>query len=76
MLNWKSVDIIVEGTGRYGLKHCRPPVHVIGIDEVRRRKGRDNLSVVYNLECRVLPWVEEDRTEEAVLWRQLTSKRR
>ena len=52
---------------QYGLKHrARPPVHVIGIDEVSRRKGQVYLTVVYDLERRVLLWVGEDRTEEAV----------
>ena len=44
----------------------RPPMHVIGIDEVSRRKGQIYLTVVYDLERRVLVWVGEDRTEEAV----------
>jgi hypothetical protein len=44
----------------------RPPVHVLGIDEVSRRKGQVYLTVVYDLERRVLLWVGEDRTEEAV----------
>src|SRR5262249_48790819 len=40
-LNWKSVATIVKRAVRYGLKHRRrPPVHVIGIDEVSRRKGQ------------------------------------
>ena len=66
-LNWKSVATIVKRTVRYGLKHrARPPVHVIGIDEVSRRKGQVYLTVVYDLERRVLLWVGEDRTEEAV----------
>ena len=51
----------------YGLKNrSRPPVHVIGIDEVSRRKGQVYLTVVYDLERRVLLWVGNDRTEEAV----------
>src|SRR4029434_2104034 len=41
-------------------------VHAIGIDEVSRRKGQVYLTVVYDLERRVLLWVGEDRTEEAV----------
>jgi transposase len=41
-------------------------VHVIGIDEVSRRKGQVYLTVVYDLERRVLLWVGDDRTEEAV----------
>ena len=66
-LNWKSVATIVKRAVQYGLKHrARPPVHVIGIDEVSRRKGQVYLTVVYDLERRVLLWVGEDRTEEAV----------
>jgi transposase len=66
-LNWKSVATIVKRAVRYGLEHrARPPVHVIGIDEVSRRKGQLYLTVVYDLERRVLLWVGEDRTEEAV----------
>lgn len=66
-LNWKSVATIVKRTVQYGLKHrARPPVRVIGIDEVSRRKGQVYLTVVYDLERRILLWVGEDRTEEAV----------
>jgi transposase len=66
-LNWKSVATIVKRAVWYGLEHrARPAVHVIGIDEVSRRKGQVYLTVVYDLERRVLLWVGEDRTEEAV----------
>ena len=66
-LNWKSVATIVKQAVPYGLKHrARPPVHAIGIDEVSRRKGQVYLTVVYDLERRVLLWVGDDRTEEAV----------
>jgi transposase len=66
-LNWKTVAGIVKRAVGYGLRHRkRPPVHVIGIDEVSRRKGQVYLTVVYDLERRVLLWVGEDRTEEAV----------
>jgi transposase len=66
-LNWKSVATIIKRAVKYGLKNrARPPVHVIGIDEVSRRKGQVYLTVVYDLERRVLLWVGEDRTEEAV----------
>src|SRR5215831_20814490 len=44
----------------------RLPVHAIGIDEVSRRKGQVCLTVVYDLERRVLLWVGDERTEEAV----------
>lgn len=66
-LNWKSVATVVKRAVEYGLRHrARPPVHVIGIDEVSRRKGQVYLTVVYDLERRVLLWVGDDRTEEAV----------
>src|SRR5207253_8016812 len=65
-LNWKSVATIVKRAVAYGLRHrARPPVRAIGIDEVNRRKGQVYLTVVYDLERRVLLWVGEDRTEEA-----------
>ena len=66
-LNWKSVATTVKRAVQYGLKNrARPPVHVIGIDEVSRRRGQVYLTVVYDLERRVLLWVGDDRTEEAV----------
>ena len=66
-LNWKSVATIVKRAVAYGLRHRkRPPVHVIGIDEVSRRKGQVYLTVVYDLERRVLLWVGDDRIEDAV----------
>jgi len=66
-LDWKSVATIVKRAVQYGLRHrVRSPVHAIGIDEVSRRKGQVYLTVVYDLERRVLLWVGEDRTEEAV----------
>src|SRR5215471_1378021 len=66
-LDWKSVASIVRRAVDYGRRHRkRPPVHVIGIDEVSRRKGQVYLTVVYDLERRVILWVGDDRTEEAV----------
>jgi transposase len=66
-LDWKCVATIVRRAVRYGLKHRkRPPVHVIGIDEVSRRKGQTYVTVVYDLQRRVLLWVGDDRTEAAV----------
>ena len=66
-LDWKTVATIVKRAVKHGLANrARPPVHVIGIDEVSRRKGQVYLTVVYDLERRVLLWVGEDRTEEAV----------
>ena len=57
-LNWKSVATIVKRAVQYGLDDG--PRHWIGIDEVSRRKGRVRLTVVYDLERRVLLWVGDD----------------
>jgi hypothetical protein len=39
-LNWKSVATIVRRAVDYGLRHrTRPPVHVIGIDDVSRTQS-------------------------------------
>jgi transposase len=66
-LNWKSVASLVRRAVQYGLRHRkRPAVHVIGIDEVSRRKGQVYLTVVYDLERRVVLWVGDGRTEDAV----------
>lgn len=66
-LNWKSVATIVKRAVRYGLRHRkRPPLHLLGIDEVSRRKGQVYLTVIYDLERRVLLWVGEDRSEDTV----------
>ena len=57
-LNSKSVATIVKRPVQYGLKdRARPPVHVIGIDEVSRRKGQVYLT---DLERNVLLWVGEE----------------
>src|SRR5258708_30699344 len=66
-MRWKSGARMVRRGVQCGLKNRpRPPVHVIGIDEVSRRKGQVYLTVVCDLERRVLLWVGDDRTEEAV----------
>jgi hypothetical protein len=54
-LDWKSAATIVKRAVAYGLRHqARPQVHVIGIDEVSRRKGQIYLTVVYDLQRRIL----------------------
>lgn len=63
-LNWKSVASIVRRAVAYGLAERRQqPLHHLGIDEVSRKKGHQYLTVVYDLERRVLVWVGVDRTE-------------
>jgi len=62
-LNWKTVATIVEGTVLWGLGHRHwYPLHVIGIDEVSRRKGQQYLTIVYDLDRSRVVWVGRDRT--------------
>ena len=66
-LNWKSVAGIVRRAVECGLAQRQgKALHWIGIDEVSRKKGHQYLTVVYDLERRVLLWVGEDRTEETL----------
>jgi len=66
-LNWKSVASLVRRAVDYGLAERRQqPLHWIGIDEVSRKKGHRYLTVVYDLERRVLVWAGEDRTAETL----------
>jgi len=66
-LNWKTVASVVRRAVEYGLRERRrQPLHLLGIDEVSRRKGHQYLTVVYDLERRVLVWVGQDRTEQTV----------
>jgi transposase len=61
-VNWKTVAAAVRRAVDWGLKH-RPwkPLHVIGVDEVSRRKGQRYLTLVYDLVRRRLVWIGEDR---------------
>jgi transposase len=62
-LNWKTVAAVVEGAVLWGLAHRRwQPLHVIGIDEVSRRKGQQYLTVVYDLRRGRVVWVGRERT--------------
>ena len=46
-LNGKSMAAMVRRAVQYGLRNRkRPPVRIIGIDEVSRRKGQVHLTVV------------------------------
>ena len=66
-LGWKSVAAVIRRAVEYGLaQRRRRPLHVLGIDEVSRRKGHRYLTVVYDLERGVLLWVGEDRTEQTL----------
>ncbi len=77
-LNWKTVAHILRQVVAYGLRHRKPrPLHVLGIDEVSRRKGHHYLTVVYDLERRTLLWVGQDRTTETLVafFREIGSRR-
>ena len=77
-LNWKTVARAIRQAVAYGLRHRkRRPLHVLGVDEVSRRKGHHYLTVVYDLERRVLLWVGQDRTTEtlASFFRELGPRR-
>lgn len=66
-LAWKVVAVVVRRAVAEGLRR-RPwrPLHIIGIDEVSRKKGHEYLTLVYDLERRQLIWVGKDRTEETL----------
>lgn len=51
----------------WGLQHRRwEPLHVIGIDEVSRRKGQQDLTIVYDLSRGRVVWVGRDRTTDTM----------
>jgi transposase len=61
-LNWKTIATVVEGAVLWGLQHRRwAALHVIGIDEVSRRKGQQYLTIVYDLARGRVIWVGRDR---------------
>ena len=52
-LDWKSVASIARRVVTYGLERRRlRPLHILGIDEVSRRKGHHYLTVAHDLERR------------------------
>jgi transposase len=66
-INGKTVAGILRRVVAWGLaRRRRKPVHVIGIDEVSRKKGHRYLTLVYDLERGELVWVGKDRTAETV----------
>jgi transposase len=61
-VNWKTIAAVVEGAVLWGLQHRRrDPLHVIGLDEVSRRKGQHYLTIVYDLGRGRVVWVGRDR---------------
>lgn len=78
-VNWKTVAAAVKKAVEWGWKHRRwKPLHVIGIDEVSRRKGHRYLTLVYDLGRRRLVWVGQNRDSEtmAKFFRWLGPRRR
>jgi transposase len=66
-INWKTVAGVLHRVVEWGLKRRRKkPLHVIGLDEVSRKKGHQYLTLVYDLERGELVWVGKDRTQETV----------
>ena len=66
-LNWKTVAQIIRWLVSYGILHRkRKPLHLLGIDEVSRKKGQSYITVVYDLERSELIWVSEGRKEQAL----------
>lgn len=66
-LNWKTVGSILHRVVAWGLaKRQRRPLHILGIDEVSRKKGHKYLTVVYDLERGQVAWIGKDRTRETV----------
>jgi transposase len=66
-LNWKTVASVVEAAVLWRLAHRRwTPLHVVGIDEVSRRKGQQYLALVYDLARRRVVWAGKDHDERTV----------
>lgn len=77
-LDWKTVAQIVRHVVADGLKR-RPwkPLHIIGVDEVSRKRGHRYLTLVYDLQRHRLIWIGEDRKKETLdsFFRWLTKRR-
>lgn len=66
-VNWKVVATIVRRAVAEGLARRKwKALHVIGVDEVSRKKGHQYLTLVYDLERKSLIWVGKDRKEETM----------
>ena len=65
-LNWKTVATTIRWVVHYGLQHRRrKPLHVLGIDEVSRKKGHTYVTLFYDLERGELLWMSPGRSEDA-----------
>jgi transposase len=66
-INWKTVANIIHRVVEWGLaKRRKRPLHILGIDEVSRKKGHKYLTLVYDLERGELVWVGKDRTKDTL----------
>jgi len=66
-LDWKEVAAVVKRVVEEGLKFRKiKTLHLLGIDEVSRKKGHCYLTLVYDLERGRLLWVGLDRKEETL----------
>jgi transposase len=66
-IGWKTVSHIIHQVVQVGLSQRRKrPLHIIGIDEVSRKKGHRYLTLVYDLERGHLIWVGKERTQETI----------
>jgi len=66
-LDWKTVVQIVQRVVAEGLKQRRwKALHIIGVDEVSRKRGHRYLTLVYDLERHRLIWIGEDRKKETL----------
>lgn len=66
-LDWKVVATVVKRVVSEGLKLRKlKTLHVLGIDEVSRKKGHRYLTLVYDLERGRLVWAGLDRRQETL----------
>ena len=66
-LDWKVVATVVKRVVEEGLKLRKvKTLHILGIDEVSRKKGHRYLTLVYDLKRGKLLWVGLDRKQETL----------
>lgn len=66
-LDWKGVATVVKRRVEEGLKWRKlKTLHILGIDEVSRKRGHRYLTLVYDLERGKLLWVGLDRNQETL----------
>jgi hypothetical protein len=66
-LDWKVIATVVKRVVEEGLKLRKvKALHILGIDEVSRKKGHRYLTLLYDLERGRLLWVGLDRKEETL----------